>query len=112
MAVYFKTNDPQKLLSSFKDKIKAGNIVTWSCDSDGDFTHAVPQWKNLAWLRPKFEADRLVLRILCPKGTKLSSETYAIYHGRFIETMLAHCDSLFSEGTASAMPQDGDIVSA
>ena len=112
MAVYLKTNDPEKLLSSFKRKIATGAIVTWTCDSDGDFTHATPQFRNVAWFRPKIKDAQLVLYILCPKGKKMSTGIYAIYHGRLIETFLSHCDSLFTEGKASAMPQAGDVVSA
>lgn len=112
MAVHFKTTTPKKLLAAFKKAIDEGKIVTWSYDADGDFTHTAQQWKSLAWLRPKIrEGEDLMLTILKPQKSKVSSQVYAIYHGRFIESMLVHCDSLFSEATATALPADGDVVS-
>ena len=104
MAIYFFTNDPAKLLKAFKAAIDAGHVTTWSYDKDGDFTHRTEQWKNKAWLRPELQTDRLALYIIAPQNSKIATEVYAIYHGRFIESMLAHCDSLFTNGCATAMP--------
>jgi hypothetical protein len=112
MAIHFKTSTPKKLLAAFKTAIDEGKVVTWSYDADGDFTHTAQQWKSLAWLRPGvIEGADLVFTIVKPKNSKISSEVYAIYHGRFIESMLVHCDSLFKEASATALPADGDIVS-
>ncbi len=112
MAIHFKTNTPKKLLAEFKKTIDDGKIVTWSYDSDGDFTHTAQQWKFQAWLRPKIrEGEELILIILKPKNSKVSSEVYAIYHGRFIESMLVHCDSFFTTAVATSFPADGDVVS-
>jgi hypothetical protein len=112
MAIHFNTTTPNKLLAEFKKAIDSGKVVTWSYDTDSDFTHTAQQWKSLAWLRPKIkDGEGLIFTILKPKNAKISSEVYAIYHGRFIESMLAHCDSLFTNGTATSMPADGDIVS-
>lgn len=111
MAVYFKTSTPKKLLGTFKKAIDEGRVVTWAYDSDGDFTHTAEQWKNKAWLRPKVEPDAsLNLFIIKPQGTSISGEVYAIYHGRFIESLLVHCDELFSRAEATALPVDGDKV--
>ena len=39
-----------------------------------------------AWLRPKIvEKTELVLYILAPRETTLSSAIYAVYHGRYID---------------------------
>lgn len=112
MAIHFKTSTPKKLLSTYKKAIDDGHIRTWSYDCEGDFTHTTDQWSRKAWLRPKIiEREELILYILCPKEAELSSADYAVYHGRFIESMLRHCDSLFTEGLASAGPEPGDIVS-
>jgi hypothetical protein len=111
MALYFITNTPNKLLVDLKKAIDDGRIATWSYDKDGDFTHKTDQWKNKAWLRPEIRTDRLAFFILKPQNTSLTSETYAIYHGRFMESMLAHFDNLFSNGIASALPTDKDRVS-
>ncbi len=111
MAVRFTTTTPNKLLSSFKKAIDEKRVVTWAYDGDGDFTHTADQWKFRAWLRPKIiDGEALILSILHPKDSKISSEIYAIYHGRFIESMLVHCDSLFSDAVASAFPTGSDSV--
>jgi hypothetical protein len=112
MALHFKTATPKKLLSAFKTAIDEGKVATWSYDGDGDFTHTPQQWKSLAWLRPKVvDGADLILTIIKPNNSKISSEVYAVYHGRFIESMLVHCDSLFQEAYATAMPADGDVIS-
>jgi hypothetical protein len=111
MAIYFKTATPRKLLAAYKKAVDDGHVSTWSYDSDGDFTHTADQWSRKAWLRPKVEEGvMLIFYILTPKDTELSSAVYAVYHGRFIESMLRHCDQLFSDGHASSMPQGGDVT--
>ena len=110
MAAYFDTNTPKKLLASFKKAIDDGHIITWAYDEDGDFTHTAPQWKNKAWMCPSVENNRLVFNILKPESTALNPEVYAIYHGRIIESLLAHFDNLFTEGNATALASVGDVV--
>jgi hypothetical protein len=111
MALHFATKTPRKLLAAYKKAIDDGHVKTWSYDKDGDFTHTADQWIRKAWLRPKvIEGAELVFYILSPKETKISTALYAIYHGRFVESMLRHCDSLFSRATASSMPESGDVV--
>lgn len=110
MALYFKTNNPERLLLELEKALKEGRIVTWSRDIDGDFTHTPDQWKNKAWLRPKKEDGQLKFIIIKQQGINLSSQVYAVYHGRFIESMLTHCDKFFTNGSASALATDGDIV--
>jgi hypothetical protein len=111
MAIYFETKTPKKLLSAFKKAIDDGHIITWGYDQDGDFTHTAEQWKSRAWLRPTVqEGTALLLHIIKPRNTNITTELYAIYHGRFIEAMLRHCDELFSDGRATAMPEAKDNV--
>ena len=110
MAIIVTTSNPGELLKAIKDKMAQGGIETWSVDSDGDFTHTPPQWKNEAWLRPRIEADKLILKILTPKGKHLGSVAYAVYHGHFIEMLLAHFDGKFSDAKATALPNMGDII--
>ena len=110
MAIYFNTSDPTRLLKEFKKKIDSKSILTWSYDQDGDFTHTPTQWIRKAWLRPKIENGKLALYILNPLNTHISTEVYAVYHGRFIESVLVHCDSLFSDCLSTAMPTTGDNV--
>lgn len=111
MAIHFQTNDPDKLLASFKDSIDKGRVVTWVYDKDGDFTHTTDQWKNAAWLRPIAKNGELIFSIIKPQSRNISAEVYAIYHGRFIESMLVHCDLLFNRVFATALPSDDDHVS-
>ena len=111
MAVYFDTETPQKLLATFKKAIDDGHVDTWSYDKNGDFTHKPDQWKHKAWLRPKIvEGKTLIFSIIRPEGAKISSPVYAVYHGRFIESMLSHCDTIFVTARASALPKEGDLV--
>ena len=46
------------------------------------------------------------------QGSNVTTEVYAVYHGRFIETMLAHFDKQFTNGFASSMPTVADRVAA
>lgn len=110
MSVNFPTSTPNNLLSAFKKTIDDKRVVTWSYDSAGDFTHAVEQWKNKAWFRPEVKSGQLIFWIIRPQGLKVSSEVYAIYHGRMIESMLAHFDKDFTSGVASAQPNGSDLV--
>ena|ERR1043166_9068483 len=110
MAVIVYTTDPAELLKAIKEEMAKKVVETWSVDTDGEFTHTPPQWKNEAWLRPSIESDRLVFNILTPKGKTLNRATYAVYHGRFIEMLLAHFDLKFSEAKATALPESGDIL--
>lgn len=110
MALYFKSENPSKLLNELKKAIKENKIATWSYDEDGDFTHTPEQWKNKAWLRPKIDIDKLTLYIIRPTDQNITSLAYAIYHGRFIETVLLHCDNLFSESIATSFPEGEDNV--
>lgn len=112
MAVIVLTNSPATLLKSLKDAIRDKKVETWSVDSDGDFTHTPSQWLNEAWFRPSIQADRLVFKILKQQGKNISTSVYGIYHGRFIEMLLCHFDSKFSQAYATAMPIEGDIVSS
>lgn len=111
MALKFDTKTPKRLLAAFKKAVDDGHVRTWTYDTDGDFTHSPEQWMRRAWLRPKvIDGVQLKFIILAPIETKLSSEIYAVYHGRFIESMLAHCDTLFTSAVASALPEPDDVV--
>lgn len=111
MALYFETSTPNGLLGKFKKAIDEGRIITWTYDKDGDFTHATEQWKNKAWFRPRIENQMLAFYLIKPKNINISTEVYAIYHGRFSESMLAHFDSLFTRSIATAYPKGSDIIS-
>jgi hypothetical protein len=108
MSVQFMTDDPAKLLRDFKKKIKDGDIDTWKYDDAGDFTHTPDQWIHRAWLKPAIESDRLRLNIIRSKQYDFTWAIYGVYHGRFIESMLAHCQGLFTVGRATAKPGTAD----
>jgi hypothetical protein len=111
MAIQVNTDDSQGLLDSIYDAIDEGSIETWAYDKDKDFFHDTSdgQWEGEAWLRPTVGKSALVLHVIPPtKG--LSMEAYAVYHGRFIEMLLAHFDEDFSEAFATAQATGDDRV--
>jgi hypothetical protein len=110
MAVHLETSDPSGLLAAIRKAIDDDKVKTWTYDKDGDFTHTAAQWKNRAWMRPHILGNELRLNIIAPLNTTLSVSTYAIYHGRFIEMMLAHCDRLFTSAAASAQAEAPDRI--
>jgi hypothetical protein len=110
MAINFQTDDPKKLLATFKKAIDEGHVVTWAYDSDGDFFHTPDQWKGLGWLRPATYSNQLTMNFLGRTNVKTSKAVYGVYHGRFIESMLMHCDELFSTGAATALPTNNDHI--
>jgi hypothetical protein len=110
MALYFLTGTPKNLLEAFKAAIDAGHIKTWAYDTAGDFTHSATQWNKEAWLKPTLEKDRLTLNILPPKNKTITWEIYGVYHGRFIESMIIHCNQFFTQGIATSKPATGDTI--
>jgi hypothetical protein len=110
MSITFNTTDPRGLLAAFKKAIDDRHVVTWTYDRDGDFTHATEQWKNKAWMRPKVANGELRFGIVKRNNQDMSREVYAIYHGRFIESMLAHFDKRFAYSFATAIPNSDDLV--
>lgn len=102
MAVIVKTQNPSELLKKIKKSIDEKSIVTWSYDSDGDFTHSPDQWKNKAWLSPIAYENELRFGILKQKNVRLKKHIYGIYHGRFIEMLLNHFDNDFTTAYATS----------
>jgi hypothetical protein len=111
MAIHFKTSTPNKLLRTYKEAVDHRRVETWAYDSDGDFTHTADQWNKKAWFRPKIKTgEELVFYILCPREVRITKTIYAIYHGRFIESFLRHCDDLFDLAYASAKAEESDVI--
>jgi hypothetical protein len=102
MALRIRTSDPSGLLTAIKSAIDKGHVATWEYDSDADFTHSPPQWNGQAWFRPAAGGSTLRFGLLGQQGVQMTTEVYAIYHGRFIEMLLAHFDKKFSAAEASA----------
>jgi hypothetical protein len=111
MAVRAQSSNPQLLLNQIKASIRNGSIQTWILDKDGDLTHSPQQWKNQAWFRPTVEPSALVFRILGPQSATMTTEVYAVYHGRLVEMLLAHFDRSFSSVSATAQAIAGEYIS-
>ena len=110
MAVRALCDNPQQLLIEVKAAIREGTVQTWLLDKDGDLTHSPVQWKNKAWFRPSTEAGVLVFKILGRQSVAMTTEVYAVYHGRLIEMLLAHFDKKFASAFATAQPVVGEFV--
>lgn len=110
MAIYFETSNPAALLTAFRKAIDQGHVRTWSYDTDGDFTHTPAQWNKRAWLRPSTETGRLTMRFLGVQSEVTGWEIYSVYHGRFVESMIEHCNQLFSEARAPSQPTGVDTI--
>jgi hypothetical protein len=110
--ITFSSTSPNVLLAAIKKAIDEKKITTWSHDQ-GCFTHTPPQWVNKAWLGPVVKnAAELSFAIIHPNNGVVTSENYAVYHGRFVEMMLAHFDSQFTNATSTAMPTAYDKIKA
>jgi hypothetical protein len=103
------TDNSRVLLDSIIRAIREGHVNTWQY-KDGYFTHSTAQWRFKAFLKPNLGPNALTLNIVRPSSGSISSEVYAIYHGRFIEMLLAHFDGLFGNANASALAAEGDII--
>ncbi len=110
MAVRVLCDEPEKLLKKIKVAVENGTVETWQLDDDGDFTHTPRQWIHQAWFRPSILNKSLVFNILGQASKWMTTRTYAVYHGRLIEMLLAHFDEDFSNVTATAIPEDDDFV--
>jgi hypothetical protein len=111
MAIKFITNRASELLSCFKKAIDDKRIETWSYDNEGDFTHTPVQWRHKAWLKPIIRNSELVFGIIKPLQSDVTWEIYGIYHGRMMESMIVHCQDLFTNGIATARPTSDDTLS-
>ena len=112
MAIFVKTQDPQGLVDRIKKAIDAKSIDTWIYDSDGDFTHNVNQWLYRAWIRARSEEGRVVFYVLGHKQKDMTVSEYAVYHGRFVEMLLSHFDTICSNIEVTPLATKYDIVKA
>jgi hypothetical protein len=109
MAITVTTTGPQALLEAILKAVKERHVDTWEY-RDGYFTHSPAQWRGLAFLKPSVSKNTLLLNIFHPQGRNITSEIYAVYHGRFIEMLLAHFERMFDSARASALASQGDVV--
>lgn len=111
MSIRVKTNSPSELINRIKKFIDENKIDTWKYDSDGDFTHAVPQWEYHAWIRPKVvNFDEIVFAILGRVDKKMTTTEYAVFHGRFTEMLLTHFDRDCKSIDVTPMPTSYDYL--
>lgn len=111
MALIVKTSNPSGLLTEIKKAIASQTIQTWTCDSDGDFTHVPDQWKHKAWMKPQVYQEELHFNFLGNTNVKTTTVIYAVFHGRFAEMLLTHFDNSFTKVEATAMPTTQDRIS-
>ncbi len=110
MAVMVSTNNPAALWRLVQEKIGDGSIKTWDLIKGTYLTHNPAQWNRNAFFRVLIQEEQLNFFIVPPEGQKISTEDYAVYHGRLIEMLLAHFDRRFRRASASANPVPGDSV--
>ncbi|WP_157381590.1 hypothetical protein [Burkholderia ubonensis] len=103
MAITVYTHAPQTLLNSIRKAIDDKKVETWTYDNDGDFYHTPDQWSKKAWLRPHVQQGVLLLGLLGQEGVAMTKLIYGVYHGRFIEMLLTHFDSDFSNASSTAL---------
>lgn len=108
MSVTVFTSKPNALLTAIKKAIDDNKVETWAYDQDGDFTHSPDQWRQKAWFRPAVQQGMLVFGLLGPTDVTMTKTIYGVYHGRFIEMLLAHFDADFGNVSATALGDSFD----
>jgi hypothetical protein len=108
MAVIVPTARPNTLLASIRKAIDDKKIDTWEYDNDGDFTHKPEQWYQQAWFKPHTQQGVLLFGLIGKKNVKMTKSIYGVYHGRFIEMLLTHFDTEFSNTSATAQADTVD----
>jgi len=93
MAVVVETEDADALLQHIRDLIEDEQIKIWNFEDDGDLNYKAKQYEGIAWFRPEKTSGGLRFKIMTNPKRKgeFTTEVKAIFHGRFIEMLLAHC---------------------
>jgi len=115
MAVNVTTNDGRALIDAIYKAIDDKKIETWRYKTHNGvkyLTHSADQWDGKAWFTATAQAPGLVLNIVASQGINVSTIVYAVYHGRFIEMLLAHFDKQLDIATATAMPTAADVITS
>lgn len=92
LTIYLHSIKAEDFIELMNQAISNESIVTWKKDPDGDYTATPSQWYMQAWMHLYPSSDHIKVGIISRRNVKLSSTTYAIYHGRFSEMLLAHFD--------------------
>ncbi|WP_321819636.1 MULTISPECIES: hypothetical protein [unclassified Burkholderia] len=109
MAITVFTQNPKILHAAIREAIDEKKIDTWAYDKDGDFYHTPDQWRGEAWLRPYEQQGMLTFGLVGCEGTQMTKIVYGVYHGRFIEMLLTHFDTEFSNASATALQDSVDL---
>jgi len=118
MAIYFKTNDPNGLLTLFNRAIDNHHnngpkprVDTWRYvlhEQHYFYTHMSANWADKAWLRADVEQGQLVFRIRAMPKVALTRDTYAYYTGHLAETFIRHFANAFSLAQITPNAASGD----
>lgn len=96
--IIVRTKSTLAMLKHIRESIHDGSIETWIEDREGDFTHNTMQWRNRAWFHAvRYNGDRIEFRIVCTRQRPINRVEYAVYHGRFVEMLLTHCQRFIRE---------------
>jgi hypothetical protein len=117
MAIIIETVDPHGLLKMIYKGIDDKDIRTWArIEKSQKLTHvtASGQYEHLAAFTPKAVTDATKLTFLIDFPEDIDPDKarglYAIYHGRFMEMLLAHFYNHFSALAASSKPKLYDVM--
>lgn len=113
MAIFVTTTDPQGFIDGIKGAVDSKKVAGWRYDAEGDVTAAAAPLENEAWFRPTtVPGAGVVFTIIAVKGKAITTEAYAAYHGRFLETLLTHFAPKFTTASVTAMAESrvGDVV--
>ena len=110
MSIRVSANNPSDLVTKLKELIDRKRIKTWSYDDKGYFTHTAEQWIHRAWFTPTVLTSEVVFNILGVTDVTMTKVVYAVYHGRFIETLLSHLDTQMLSCSASSLPDEEDNI--
>lgn len=61
-------------------------------------------------MRPRKTTMGIRVNILGSEGVSVKRETYAFFHGRFLEMLLQYFDEMFEEATATALGTNNDVI--
>jgi len=96
MTVTVKAYNARTLLKGFiaatkKDPGEEGAITVWKQRPSGRFGYLPKQYANLAYFAATVDSSGILkFEIIRPEGKEVDQFTYAVYHGRLVEILLAH----------------------
>jgi hypothetical protein len=100
LMVFAFTTNGDRLIQQLLAKLKDGSIATW----EGRYlkgkvlalTHLPGQYADCAYFRPQFREHGVRFDYLPGTKNRCPTDTFAVYHGRFSELIIQHCNGLFA----------------